>query len=75
MLLLYRLHIYLQVPMLGVTLDVVIGLTVIAMSVYNLCIALSIILTSGVGKNGSTVAVSLPLPHQSRPPHPTQTVL
>ena len=44
--------------MLGVTIDVALGVVVIVLSLYNLFVALSIILTSGVGKNGSTVAVS-----------------
>ena len=52
-------------------LDMVVAVCVISLCVYNLFVALSIILTSGVGKNGSTVAVSLspspspPLPRSS----------
>ena len=42
---------------MGITLNMVVAISVIVLSVYNLLIALSIILTSGVGKNGSTVAV------------------
>ena len=47
----------LQIPGLGVSLKVLTALVTIGLSIINLILASYIILTSGVGKNGSTVAV------------------
>ena len=47
----------LQIPGLGFSVKVVIAWTTLALSFVNLILACYIILTSGVGKNGSTVAV------------------
>ena len=47
----------LQIPGLGVSVKVVTAWTTLALSFVNLILACYIILTSGVGKNGSTVAV------------------
>ena len=47
----------LQIPGLGVSIQLVTAWTTLALSTVNLIHASYIILTSGVGKNGSTVAV------------------
>ena len=47
----------LQIPGLGVSLKLLTALVTIGLSIINLIQAFYIILTSGVGKNGSTVAV------------------
>ena len=50
-------NLLLQIPGLGVSLKVLTAWVTISMSILNLLQAFYIILTSGVGKNGSTVAV------------------
>ena len=50
-------NLLLQIPGLGVSLKVLTAWVTISLSILNLLQAFYIILTSGVGKNGSTVAV------------------
>ena len=47
-----------QVPYFSINLKMVLIMIVLGMSVINGTMAFAVIFTSGVGKNGSTVAVS-----------------